>query len=208
MQARPSVVQHSLRRVNSGYDVLRILLAAVLLIAAGLKCHQLATEPVIGHSILDARLLLIGVVAVKKARESAMRAAFSPFNLDAASSYGLNLSFLRRSAMRASVKFFWGAAVISVVVLAFQSAGLRVLSGEELRIAGGYDCNASGSANQLLCGITPGYSACSMHYATCTTAMPRNKLCANDAKPTTCTAPACTGNKNCLYVMDECTAVQ
>jgi len=41
------------------YHVLRILLAAVLLIAAGLKCHQLATEPVIGHSILDARWLLM-----------------------------------------------------------------------------------------------------------------------------------------------------
>jgi hypothetical protein len=47
---------------KSGYDVLRILLAVLLLIAAGLKAFQLATEPTVGTSILDARLLLMVTV--------------------------------------------------------------------------------------------------------------------------------------------------
>ena len=34
--------------IQSGYDVLRVLAAVVLLIAAGLKAYQLATEPVLG----------------------------------------------------------------------------------------------------------------------------------------------------------------
>ena len=50
------------RPIRSGYDVVRILMALVLLIAAGLKCHQLATEPVIAHSILDSRWLLMATV--------------------------------------------------------------------------------------------------------------------------------------------------
>jgi hypothetical protein len=49
-------------RVHSGYDVVRILIAAVLLTAAALKGHQLATEPVLGSGLLDSRWFLIGVV--------------------------------------------------------------------------------------------------------------------------------------------------
>ena len=48
--------------IRSGYDLVRILAAAVLLIAAGLKCAQLSSEPVLGHSILDNRWLLMGLV--------------------------------------------------------------------------------------------------------------------------------------------------
>ena len=48
--------------IRSGYDVVRILLAVVLLTAAGLKCVQLSTEPVIGHSIFDSRWLLMATV--------------------------------------------------------------------------------------------------------------------------------------------------
>lgn len=44
------------------YDLLRVVLAGVLLVAAGLKGHQLATEPVLGTGILDSRWFLIGVV--------------------------------------------------------------------------------------------------------------------------------------------------
>ena len=51
-----------IRPIRSGYDVVRILAAFVLLTAAGLKGWQLATEPVIGHSILDSRWLLMAVV--------------------------------------------------------------------------------------------------------------------------------------------------
>jgi hypothetical protein len=48
--------------IHSGYDVVRILVATVLLIAAGLKCHQLATEPIIEKCWLDARWLLMFTV--------------------------------------------------------------------------------------------------------------------------------------------------
>lgn len=48
--------------IRSGYDVLRVLLATVLLVAAGLKCHQLATEPILGASILDNRWFLMATV--------------------------------------------------------------------------------------------------------------------------------------------------
>jgi hypothetical protein len=48
--------------VRSGYDVLRVLLAAVLLTAAALKAYQLATEPVAGHGLLDSRWLLMATV--------------------------------------------------------------------------------------------------------------------------------------------------
>ena len=50
------------RRNVTPYDVVRVLLAGVLLLAAGLKGHQLATEPVLGTGILDSRWFLIGVV--------------------------------------------------------------------------------------------------------------------------------------------------
>jgi hypothetical protein len=45
--------------IRSGYDVLRILLAVVLLLATSLKCYQLATTPTLGTSILDARWFLM-----------------------------------------------------------------------------------------------------------------------------------------------------
>ena len=48
--------------IRYGYDVVRIIAAAVLLVAAGLKTHQLATEPILGTSILDSRWLLMATV--------------------------------------------------------------------------------------------------------------------------------------------------
>jgi len=43
----------------TGYDAVRILLGLVLLTAAGLKGHQMATEPVPGTGLLDSRWLLM-----------------------------------------------------------------------------------------------------------------------------------------------------
>ena len=48
--------------IRSGYDVVRILMAAVLLTAAVLKAYQLATEPIIGTGLLDSRWLLMATV--------------------------------------------------------------------------------------------------------------------------------------------------
>ena len=48
--------------ICSGYDVLRIFVAAVLLTAAVLKAYQLATEPIIGTGLLDSRWLLMVTV--------------------------------------------------------------------------------------------------------------------------------------------------
>ena len=48
--------------IRSGYDIVRILAAAVLLTAAGLKCHQLSTEPILAKTWLDARWLLMTAV--------------------------------------------------------------------------------------------------------------------------------------------------
>ena len=48
--------------VRCGYDVVRILAAFVLLTAAFLKAYALSTEPVIEHSMLDNRWLLMGLV--------------------------------------------------------------------------------------------------------------------------------------------------
>ncbi len=45
-----------------GYDVVRIAAALLLLVAAGLKAHQLATEPVLGTGLLESRWFLIGLV--------------------------------------------------------------------------------------------------------------------------------------------------
>jgi len=50
-----------LRRVT-GYDVIRIALGVLLLTAAGLKAHQLATEPVLSTGLLDSRWLLMATV--------------------------------------------------------------------------------------------------------------------------------------------------
>ena len=47
---------------NSGYDVVRVFMAVVLLVAAGLKTHQLATEPTLGTSLLETRWFLMAEV--------------------------------------------------------------------------------------------------------------------------------------------------
>ncbi len=47
---------------TTGYDYLRIAMGCLLLIASGLKTHQLMTEPILGHSIFDSRWVLIAAV--------------------------------------------------------------------------------------------------------------------------------------------------
>ncbi len=51
-----------LRSIGPSYDAFRLVVAAVLLLAAGLKGYQLSTEPVLGTGLLDSRWFLIGVV--------------------------------------------------------------------------------------------------------------------------------------------------
>lgn len=51
-----------LSQQNRGWNLVRIAVAVVLLVAAGLKTHQLATEPIVGTSILDSRWLLMATV--------------------------------------------------------------------------------------------------------------------------------------------------
>ena len=46
----------------TGYDVIRIALGLLLLVAAGLKGHQLATEPVAETGLLTSRWFLIAAV--------------------------------------------------------------------------------------------------------------------------------------------------
>ncbi len=46
----------------TGYDVVRVVLGLLLLTAAALKGHQLATEPTAGASLLNSRWFLIAVV--------------------------------------------------------------------------------------------------------------------------------------------------
>ncbi|MHC4178674.1 MAG: MauE/DoxX family redox-associated membrane protein [Planctomycetota bacterium] len=46
----------------AGYDVVRIVLGAILLTAAALKGHKLATEPVVETGLFTSRWFLIGVV--------------------------------------------------------------------------------------------------------------------------------------------------
>lgn len=46
----------------TGYDVVRVALAVLLLAAAGLKAHSLATEPVLATGLLDSRWVLIVAV--------------------------------------------------------------------------------------------------------------------------------------------------
>jgi len=55
-------VAHPGRVRIAAYDVVRIVLGLVLLTAAALKGHQLATEPVAGTGLLTSRWFLIGVV--------------------------------------------------------------------------------------------------------------------------------------------------
>lgn len=46
----------------TGYDVVRMLLGLLLVTAAALNAHQLASEPAVGTGLLDSRWFLIGVV--------------------------------------------------------------------------------------------------------------------------------------------------
>ena len=51
------------RRVSfTPYDLVRVVLALVLLIAAGLKCHQLATSPAVGDGVLESRWVMMSAV--------------------------------------------------------------------------------------------------------------------------------------------------
>ena len=50
------------RFIRSGYDIVRIFAAIVLLTAAGLKAHQLSTEPTLAKTWLDNRWLLMTAV--------------------------------------------------------------------------------------------------------------------------------------------------
>lgn len=52
-------------RTESGFDVLRVILGLVLLAAAALKVHELATGPVAETNWLTSRWLLIGVVELE-----------------------------------------------------------------------------------------------------------------------------------------------
>jgi hypothetical protein len=47
---------------NRGYHLVRIAVAVLLLTASALKCWQLATEPILGTSLLDSRWLLMATV--------------------------------------------------------------------------------------------------------------------------------------------------
>ena len=47
---------------NRGYHLVRIAVAVLLLTASVLKCWQLATEPIIGNSLLESRWLLMATV--------------------------------------------------------------------------------------------------------------------------------------------------
>lgn len=53
------------RRRRDPFRALSILLGAVLLSAAGLKAHQLATEPFLGSDVLDSRWLLVSTTAAE-----------------------------------------------------------------------------------------------------------------------------------------------
>ncbi len=44
------------------YEYVRIVLALVLLVAAALKGHQLATSPMMGDGVFESRWVLIGTV--------------------------------------------------------------------------------------------------------------------------------------------------
>ncbi len=46
----------------ASHDGIRVLLALVLLVAAALKGHQLATSPVMGDGVFESRWVLIGIV--------------------------------------------------------------------------------------------------------------------------------------------------
>lgn len=44
------------------YDIVRIVLGSLLLVAAGLKAHELATEPLLASALLHSRWFLVAVV--------------------------------------------------------------------------------------------------------------------------------------------------
>ena len=48
--------------IRSGYDVVRILMAVVLLTAATAKCHQSCTGPIPGTGLFSARWFVIFLV--------------------------------------------------------------------------------------------------------------------------------------------------
>ena len=61
---RNRVVRMAMLARNSGYDVVRVVVGLVLLVAAGLKGEQLASQPdaLLGSGVLESRWLLIPVV--------------------------------------------------------------------------------------------------------------------------------------------------
>jgi len=56
------VVQALRRRFRNGFDVVRVVAALLLLVAAALKTHQLSTEPVIGTGLIESRPFLMATV--------------------------------------------------------------------------------------------------------------------------------------------------
>ena len=58
----PQAIFRTWRARITAYDVVRVAAAVVLLTAAGLKAHQLATSPVLGDGFLDSRWILIATV--------------------------------------------------------------------------------------------------------------------------------------------------
>jgi len=56
------IARSAMSTLPRGYDALRIVMALLLLGAAGLKAHQLVTEPVLGTGFFESRWLLITVV--------------------------------------------------------------------------------------------------------------------------------------------------
>lgn len=56
------IVGRILPRRIAGYGVVRVALAVILLMAAAMKCHQLATEPTLGSGLLNSRWFLMATV--------------------------------------------------------------------------------------------------------------------------------------------------
>jgi len=53
---------HAVVRCAAGYDIVRIAIAFLLLIAGGLKAYQLSTSPMLGTGLLDSRWVLVAAV--------------------------------------------------------------------------------------------------------------------------------------------------
>ena len=58
----PRIARGIIGALPRGYDALRLFLALLLLTAAGLKAHQLATGPLLGPGLLESRWFLVAVV--------------------------------------------------------------------------------------------------------------------------------------------------